>query len=78
MNMKRSDISRNCFYETVQPMTMVIILMVANVIIGLIDWFPACMLIIVIWVSLYVKYRQDAIIEIIEKEGKNGDIEGIR
>ena len=53
--MKRSDISRNCFYETVQPMTMVIILMVANVIIGLIDWFPACMLIIVIWVSLYVK-----------------------
>lgn len=76
--MKRSDISRNCFYETVQPMTMVIILMVANVIIGLIDWFPACMLIIVIWVSLYVKYRHDAIIEIIEKERKDGDIEGIR
>lgn len=76
--MKRNDISRNCFYETVQPMTMVIILMVANVIIGLIDWFPASLLIVLIWESLYMKYRQDAIIRIIEKEGKNGDIEGIR
>lgn len=76
--MKRSDISRNCFYETVQPMTMVIILMVANVIIGIIDWFPTSLLIVLIWESLYMKYRQDAIIRIIEKERKDGDIEGIR
>lgn len=76
--MKRSDISRNCFFETIPWMIVLIILFIIDVIIGLIDWFPACMLIIVIWVSLYVKYRQDAIIEIIEKERKDVDIEGIR
>ena len=76
--MKRSDISRNCFYETIPWMIVLIILFIIDVIIGIIDWFPASLLIVLIWESLYMKYRQDAIIRIIEKEGKNGDIEGIR
>ena len=76
--MKRSDISRNCFYETIPWMIVLIILFIIDVIIGIIDWFPASLLIVLIWESLYMKYRQDAIIRIIEKEGKNGDTEGIR
>lgn len=76
--MKRSDISRNCFYETIPWMIVLIILFIIDVIIGIIDWFPASLLIVLIWESLYMKYRQDAIIRIIEKEGKDGDIEGIR
>lgn len=76
--MKRNDISRNCFFETIPWMIVLIILFIIDVIIGIIDWFPASLLIVLIWVSLYVKYRQDAIIEIIEKERKDGDIEGIR
>ena len=78
MNMKRSDISRNCFYETIPWMIVLIILFIIDVIIGIIDWFPASLLIVLIWESLYMKYRQDAIIRIIEKEEKDGDIEGIR
>lgn len=78
MNMKRNDISRNCFFETIPWMIVLIILFIIDVIIGIIDWFPASLLIVLIWESLYMKYRQDAIIRIIEKEGKNGDIEGIR
>lgn len=73
--MKRNDISRNCFFETIPWM---IILFIIDVIIGIIDWFPASLLIVLIWESLYMKYRQDAIIRIIEKERKDGDIEGIR
>lgn len=77
--MKRNDISRNCFYETIPWMIVLIILFIINTIIhGIIDWFPASLLIVLIWESLYMKYRQDAIIEIIEKERKDGDIEGIR
>lgn len=76
--MKRSDISRNYFYETIPWMIVLIILFIINTIIGIIDWFPASLLIVLIWESLYVKYRQDVIIEIIEKERKDGDIEGIR
>lgn len=76
--MKRNDISRNCFYETIPWMIVLIILFIIDVIIGIIDWFPASLLIVLIWESLYMKYRQDAIIEIIEKERKDGDIEGIR
>lgn len=76
--MKRNDISRNCFFETIPWMIVLIILFIIDVIIGIIDWFPASLLIVLIWESLYVKYRQDAIIEIIEKERKDGDIEGIR
>lgn len=76
--MKRSDISRNCFLETIPWMIVLIILFIIDVIIGIIDWFPASLLIVLIWESLYMKYRQDAIIEIIEKERKDGDIEGIR
>lgn len=76
--MKRSDISRNCFYETIPWMIVLIILFIINTIIGIIDWFPASLLIVLIWESLYMKYRQDVIIEIIEKEEKDGDIEGIR
>lgn len=76
--MKRSDISRNCFYETIPWMIVLIILFIIDVIIGIIDWFPASLLIVLIWESLYMKYRQDAIIRIIEKEEKDGDIEGIR
>ena len=76
--MKRSDISRNCFYETISWMIVLIILFIINTIIGIIDWFPASLLIVLIWESLYMKYRQDVIIEIIEKERKDGDIEGIR
>lgn len=76
--MKRSDISRNCFYETIPWMIVLIILFIIDVIIGIIDWFPASLLIVLIWESLYMKYRQDAIIRIIEKERKDGDIEGIR
>ena len=78
MNMKRNDISRNCFFETIPWMIVLIILFIIDVIIGIIDWFPASLLIVLIWESLYMKYRQDAIIRIIEKEGKDGDIEGIR
>ena len=78
MNMKRNDISRNCFFETIPWMIVLIILFIIDVIIGIIDWFPASLLIVLIWESLYMKYRQDAIIEIIEKERKDGDIEGIR
>lgn len=76
--MKRNDISRNCFFETIPWMIVLIILFIIDVIIGIIDWFPASLLIILIWESLYMKYRQDAIIRIIEKERKDGDIEGIR
>lgn len=76
--MKRNDISRNCFYETIPWMIVLIILFIIDVIIGIIDWFPASLLIVLIWESLYMKYRQDAIIEIIEKERKDGDTEGIR
>lgn len=76
--MKRNDISRNCFFETIPWMIVLIILFIIDVIIGIIDWFPASLLIVLIWESLYVKYRQDAIIRIIEKERKDGDIEGIR
>ena len=76
--MKRSDISRNCFYETIPWMIVLIILFIIDVIIGIIDWSPASLLIVLIWESLYMKYRQDAIIRIIEKERKDGDIEGIR
>lgn len=76
--MKRNDISRNCFYETIPWMIVLIILFIIDVIIGIIDWFPASLLIVLIWESLYMKYRQDAIIRIIEKERKDGDIEGIR
>lgn len=76
--MKRNDISRNCFYETIPWMIVLIILFIINTIIGIIDWFPASLLIVLIWESLYMKYRQDVIIEIIEKERKDGDIEGIR
>lgn len=76
--MKRSDISRNCFYETIPWMIVLVILFIIDVIIGIIDWFPASLLIVLIWESLYMKYRQDAIIRIIEKERKDGDIEGIR
>lgn len=76
--MKRSDISRNCFFETIPWMIVLIILFIIDVIIGIIDWFPASLLIVLIWESLYMKYRQDAIIRIIEKERKDGDIEGIR
>lgn len=76
--MKRNDISRNCFFETIPWMIVLIILFIIDVIIGIIDWFPASLLIVLIWESLYMKYRRDAIIRIIEKEGKNGDIEGIR
>lgn len=76
--MKRSDISRNCFYETIPWMIVLIILFIIDVIIGIIDWFPASLLIVLIWESLYMKYRQDAIIRIIEKERKDGDTEGIR
>lgn len=76
--MKRNDISRNCFYETIPWMIVLIILFIIDVIIGIIDWFPASLLIVLIWESLYMKYRQDVIIEIIEKERKDGDIEGIR
>lgn len=76
--MKRSDISRNCFYETIPWMIVLIILFIIDVIIGIIDWFPASLLIVLIWESLYMKYRQDVIIRIIEKEEKDGDIEGIR
>jgi hypothetical protein len=78
MNMKRNDISRNCFFETIPWMIVLIILFIIDVIIGIIDWFPASLLIVLIWESLYMKYRQDAIIRIIEKERKDGDIEGIR
>ena len=78
MNMKRNDISRNCFFETIPWMIVLIILFIIDVIIGIIDWFPASLLIVLIWESLYMKYRQDAIIEVIEKERKDGDIEGIR
>ena len=78
MNMKRNDISRNCFFETIPWMIVLIILFIIDVIIGIIDWFPASLLIVLIWESLYMKYRQDVIIEIIEKERKDGDIEGIR
>ena len=78
MNMKRSDISRNCFYKTIPWMIVLIILFIIDTIIGIIDWFPASLLIVLIWESLYMKYRQDVIIEIIEKERKDGDIEGIR
>ena len=59
-------------------MIVLIILFIIDVIIGIIDWFPASLLIVLIWEALYMKYRQDAIIRIIEKEGKDGDIEGIR
>lgn len=76
--MKRNDISRNCFFETIPWMIILIILFIIDVIIGIIDWFPASLLIVLIWESLYMKYRQDAIIRIIEKERKDGDIEGIR
>lgn len=76
--MKRNDISRNCFFETIPWMIVLIILFIIDVIIGIIDWFPASLLIVPIWESLYMKYRQDAIIRIIEKERKDGDIEGIR
>lgn len=76
--MKRSDISRNCFYKTIPWMIVLIILFIIDTIIGIIDWFPASLLIVLIWESLYMKYRQDVIIEIIEKERKDGDIEGIR
>lgn len=76
--MKRNDISRNCFFETILWMIVLIILFIIDVIIGIIDWFPASLLIVLIWESLYMKYRQDAIIRIIEKERKDGDIEGIR
>lgn len=80
--MKRNDISRNCFFETIPWMIVLIILfiidVIIDVIIGIIDWFPASLLIVLIWESLYMKYRQDAIIRIIEKERKDGDIEGIR
>lgn len=76
--MKRNDISRNCFFETIPRMIVLIILFIIDVIIGIIDWFPASLLIVLIWESLYMKYRQDAIIRIIEKERKDGDIEGIR
>lgn len=76
--MKRNDISRNCFFETIPWMIVLIILFIIDVIIGIIDWFPASLLIVLIWESLYMKYRQDAIIEVIEKERKDGDIEGIR
>lgn len=78
MNMKRNDISRNCFFETIPWMIVLIILFIIDVIIGIIDWFPASLLIVLIRGSLYMKYRQDAIIRIIEKERKDGDIEGIR
>ena len=78
MNMKRNDISRNCFFETIPWMIVLIILFIIDVIIGIIDWFPASLLIVLIWESLYMKYRQNAIIRIIEKERKDGDIEGIR
>ena len=78
MNMKRNDISRNCFFETIPWMIVLIILFIIDVIIGIIDWFPASLLIVLIWESLYMKYRQDAIIRIIEKERKDGDTEGIR
>ena len=78
MNMKRNDISRNCFFETIPWMIVLIILFIIDVIIGIIDLFPASLLIVLIWESLYMKYRQDAIIRIIEKERKDGDIEGIR
>ena len=78
MNMKRNDISRNCFFETIPWMIVLVILFIIDVIIGIIDWFPASLLIVLIWESLYMKYRQDAIIRIIEKERKDGDIEGIR
>ena len=40
MNKKRSDISRNCFYETIPWMIVLIILFIINTIIGIIDWFP--------------------------------------
>lgn len=76
--MKRNDISRNCFFETIPWMIVLIILFIIDVIIGIIDWFPASLLIVLIWESLCMKYRQDAIIRIIEKERKDGDIEGIR
>lgn len=76
--MKRNDISRNCFFETIPWIIVLIILFIIDVIIGIIDWFPASLLIVLIWESLYMKYRQDAIIRIIEKERKDGDIEGIR
>lgn len=76
--MKRNDISRNCFFETIPWMIVLIILFIIDVIIGIIDWFLASLLIVLIWESLYMKYRQDAIIRIIEKERKDGDIEGIR
>lgn len=76
--MKRNDISRNCFFETIPWMIVLIILFIIDVIIGIIDWFPASLLIVLIWESLYMKYRQDVIIRIIEKERKDGDIEGIR
>lgn len=76
--MKRNDISRNCFFETIPWMIVLIILFIIDVIIGIIDWFPASLLIVLIWESLYMKYRQNAIIRIIEKERKDGDIEGIR
>ena len=76
--MKRSDISRNCFFETIPWMIVLIILFIIDTIIGIIDWFPASLLIVLIWESLYMKYRQDVIIEIIEKEREDGDIEGIR
>lgn len=76
--MKRSDISRNCFYKTIPWMIVLIILFIIDTIIGIIDWFPASLLIVLIWESLYMKYRQDVIIEIIEKERKDGDIEGIQ
>ena len=76
--MKRNDISRNCFFETIPWMIVLIILFIIDTIIGIIDWFPASLLIVLIWESLYMKYRQDAIIEIIEKEREDGDIEGIR
>lgn len=59
-------------------MIVLIILFIIDVIIGIIDWFPVSLLIVLIWESLYMKYRQDAIIRIIEKERKDGDIEGIR
>lgn len=55
--MKRSDISRNCFYETIPWMIVLIILFIIDVIIGIIDWFPASLLIVLIWESLYMKYR---------------------
>lgn len=76
--MKRNDISRNCFFEMIPWMIVLIILFIIDVIIGIIDWFPASLLIVLIWESLYMKYRQDAIIRIIEKERKDDDIEGIR